>query len=208
MDTTAALSAFGAALLVGLSIAAPVGPIGLLTIQRSLQQGSAAGLATGLGAAVADAAYGAVGAFGVAWLVRALTTLRLPLALAGGAFLLWMAWGLWRSAPAQRAAAVPGAAGLWRCFASTFVLTLSNPSTILSFIAIFGALAGRTQAASPWLLVAGVFTGSALWWLLLSQGVGRWRHRFDAMWQRRVNRTSAVLLAAIALWQAMVALRA
>ena len=84
-------AAFGQALLIGLSIAAPVGPIGLLVIQRTLARGAAVGLATGLGAAVADALYGAVGAFGVSTLIRALQAARVPLALLGGAFLLWLA---------------------------------------------------------------------------------------------------------------------
>jgi threonine/homoserine/homoserine lactone efflux protein len=198
---TSLLSVFAAAALVGLSIAAPVGPIGLLTIQRSLQQGSAAGLATGMGAAVADAVYGAVGAFGVAWLVQALTSARVPLALGGGAFLLWLAWRLWRAPVADKPADDEGGASLFRHFASTFALTLSNPATILSFIAIFGALAGRAAGASPWVLIAGVFCGSALWWLALSQGVSRLRHRFDAAWRRRINRASALLLTTFALWQ-------
>jgi len=86
------------AMLIGVSIAAPVGPIGLLTIQRSLQLGPRAGLATGLGAAVADALYGAVGAYGVHALIQALTAARLPLALGGGAYLLWMALQLLRAA--------------------------------------------------------------------------------------------------------------
>ena len=200
MDASA-LSVFGTAMLVGLSIAAPVGPIGLLTIQRSLQQGSAAGLATGLGAAVADGVYGAVGAFGVAWLVQALTSARIPLAIGGGGFLLWLAWTQWQAPSAARAAADGGGVSLWRHFAGTFALTLSNPSTILSFIAVFGALAARATGASPWLLIGGVFLGSALWWLLLSQAVSRLRHRFDERWRRRVNRASALLLAGFALWQ-------
>jgi len=193
---------FAKSLLIGLSIAAPVGPIGLLTIQRSLQLGPRAGLATGLGAAAADAAYGAVGAFGVAWLISALSAARLPLALFGGAFLLWMAWQLLRAPVTQTAARPVGApASLWRHFASTFVLTLSNPATIFSFIAVFGAMAGAGQVAAPWTMVSGVFIGSALWWLALSSGVGRLRGRFDARWQRRVNLFSAAVLAGFALWQ-------
>jgi len=87
------------ALLIGLSIAAPVGPIGLLVIQRTLQRGAVVGLATGLGAAAADGLYGALGAYGVSAVIGALQAARLPLALAGGAFLLWLAWRTWHSAP-------------------------------------------------------------------------------------------------------------
>jgi threonine/homoserine/homoserine lactone efflux protein len=187
--------------LIGLSIAAPVGPIGLLTIQRSLHRGAAAGLATGLGAAVADALYGAVGAFGVSALIDWLTGARVPLAVGGGAFLLWLAWRSWHAAPAERVANAGSGADLLRCFAGTFVLTLSNPATILSFVAVFGSLAGRLHTGAPWTMVSGVLAGSALWWLALSQAVARTRSRFDARWRRRINRASALLLAGFALWQ-------
>ena len=191
---------FAQSLLIGLSIAAPVGPIGLLVIQRTLQRGARVGLATGLGAAVADALYGAVGAFGVSWVIDALVGARVPLALGGGAFLLWLAWRTWRAAPATQAAQA-GGGGLVASFAGTFVLTLSNPATIFSFIAVFGTLGARLAGGSPWTMIAGVLAGSALWWLLLSTGVARLRSRFDARAQAWVNRGSALLLAGFALWQ-------
>ena len=115
--TGSSSAVFVQSLLIGLSIAAPVGPIGLLTIQRTLHRGTAAGLATGLGAAAADAVYGAVGAFGVTALVNALTAARVPLVLGGGAFLLWMAFSIWRAPMAERAADVRGGPDLLRCFA-------------------------------------------------------------------------------------------
>lgn len=192
---------FAQSLLIGLSIAAPVGPIGLLVIQRTLQRGSIVGLATGLGAAAADALYGAVGAFGVSWLIDALVGARVPLALGGGAFLLWLAWRIWCSKPAETAAQAGGGSGLLSCFAGTFVLTLSNPATIFAFIAVFGMLGASMTVSSPWTMIAGVLVGSALWWLLLSAAVGRLRSRFDAPAQRWVNRSSALLLAGFALWQ-------
>jgi threonine/homoserine/homoserine lactone efflux protein len=191
---------FAQSLLIGLSIAAPVGPIGLLVIQRTLQRGSLVGLTTGLGAAAADALYGAVGAFGVSWLIDALVGARVPLAWGGGAFLLWLAWRIWQAPPVAQAAQASGGGAL-ASFAGTFVLTLSNPATIFSFIAVFGTLGARAAANQPWTMVAGVLAGSALWWLLLSLAVGRLRHRFDARAQRRVNRASALLLAGFALWQ-------
>lgn len=195
------MEAFAQALLIGLSIAAPVGPIGLLVIQRSLQQGQAAGLATGLGAALADAIYGALGAFGVQAVIGALQSARVPLALGGAGFLCWLAWKTWSAAPPARAAAAADARSLLGCLGGTLLLTLSNPATILSFVAVFGTLGARSAGASPWLMVAGVLIGSALWWLLLSAGVSRWRHRFDARRQRAVNRASALALAGFALWQ-------
>ena len=212
----AASALFAQSLWIGLSIAAPVGPIGVLVIQRTLRHGRATGVATGLGAAVADALYGAVGAFGVAALIGALQRARTPLALFGGAFLLWLAWRTWhapaddpslapRAGPdADAVAAARAAPSVSAAFAGTFVLTLSNPATILSFVAIFGALAGgAARPASPWLMVAGVFAGSALWWLLLCGAVGALRQRFGATARRVVARASALMLAAFALWQWM-----
>jgi arginine exporter protein ArgO len=90
---------------------------------------------------------------------------------------------------------------LLRYVAGTFVLTLSNPSTILSFMAVFGALAGRAPTASPWAMVLGVLVGSALWWLMLSTGVGWLRHRFQDGWLGLINWCSALLLAGLGLWQ-------
>jgi threonine/homoserine/homoserine lactone efflux protein len=204
---------FGQSLLIGLSIAAPVGPIGVLVIQRTLQQGRAAGLATGLGAALADAVYGAIGAFSVSWLVERLLALRTGLVLAGGAYLLWLAWRIATQPPAgsARGTARAPAGTLLRHAAGTFVLTLSNPATILSFMAVFGALAGGLRpgsaatgsptVAAPWLMVAGVGLGSALWWLALTGGIQALRSRFGDGWQLGVNRASAAVLAGIAVWQ-------
>ncbi len=193
------------AMLIGVSIAAPVGPIGLLTIQRSLDLGPRAGFATGMGAAVADGIYGAIGAYGVHGVIAAMSRARVPLSLAGAGFLLWMAWGLWRNKPTELAARVGPMVGsstsLWTHFSSTLLLTLANPATIFSFMAVFGALAARAVQAPPWLLVMGVFAGSACWWLLLSDLVGRMRERFDLRWRLYVQRASALLLAAFAVWQ-------
>jgi len=196
-----ALKLFAQSLLIGLSIAAPVGQIGVLAIQRTLQFGQAAGLATGLGAAVADALYGAVGAFGITVLIAWLVDHRTLFALVGSVVLLAMAWRIARQPAAARRTAEDRPAPLFTLFAGTFVLTLSNPTTILSFLAVFGAIAGRTTQASPWAMVSGVLVGSALWWLFLSAAVGRLRTRFDERWQHRVNLGSAALLAGFAFWQ-------
>ena len=186
---------------IGLSIAAPVGPIGLLVIQRTLRHGRAVGLATGLGAAVADAAYGAVGAFGVGVLINAMQHVRVPLALLGSAFLLWLAWRSWSAAVPVQGRQLVAAPRLWPSFAGTFLLTLSNPATILSFVAIFGAMSAQAVPGSPGWMVAGVLLGSGLWWVLLCAAVAALRHRFDARAQRRVGQVSALMLAGFALWQ-------
>ena len=187
--------------LIGLSIAAPVGQIGVLAIQRTLDHGRAAGLATGLGAALADAVYGAMGAFGVATLVAWLLGLRIWLGVFGAAFLLWLAWRIAHKAVVRVGGGQVPPGTLLRYVSGTFLLTLSNPTTILSFMAGFSALVGRAPTTSPWAMVAGVLVGSALWWCVLSGVVGALRDRFDARWQRGVDLCSAVLLAGLALWQ-------
>lgn len=180
-----------------------MGPIGVLVIQRTLSQGRAVGLATGWGAAVADAAYGAVGAFGVAAVIGALQSVRVPLVLGGSAFLLWMAWRTWAGAGEAAGAARTASAGqgLAAAFAGTFFLTLSNPATILSFIAVFGSMAAAGPPRAPGWLVAGVLVGSALWWLCLALAVGALRERFGSRARQVVGRLSALMLAAFAAWQ-------
>lgn len=204
MDTHASFPLAGLfvqSMLIGLSIAAPVGQIGILAIQRTLDHGRAAGLATGLGAAFADAVYGAIGAFGVSGLIQWLLGLKLWLGLFGGGFLLWLAWRIARQPPVRASGQHPPPGTLLRYVSGTFLLTLSNPTTILSFMAVFGALAGGAPVLSPWVMVLGVLLGSAVWWLILSTGVAWLRDRFDARWQRAVNLGSATLLAALGLWQ-------
>jgi threonine/homoserine/homoserine lactone efflux protein len=196
-----ALPLFMQSMLIGLSIAAPVGQIGVLAIQRTLDHGRAAGLATGLGAAFADAVYGAIGAFGVTTLIAWLLGIKMWLGLFGAAFLLWLAWRIATKPVVRSAGGHPPPGTLVRYVSGTFVLTLSNPTTILSFMAVFGALAGRAPAASPWAMVSGVLVGSALWWFMLSGVVAALRDRFDERWQRAVNLCSAALLAGLALWQ-------
>ena len=196
------------ALVVGLSVAAPVGPIGLLTIQRTVQRGFRMGFATGMGAAVADATYGTIGALGVTWLITALTAARVPLALGGAALLLFLAWRTWR-APLASQAAPTTSGGAWAAFGGTVLLTLANPATIVSFIAVFGVLAAGVQGSvSPVTMIAGVFLGSAAWWLFLAGAVSATRARFDDSWRRRINIGSALVLAAFAVWQVVLAVRA
>ncbi|HYD94936.1 MAG TPA: LysE family translocator [Noviherbaspirillum sp.] len=189
--------------LIGLSIAAPVGPIGLLCIQRTLDHGPRVGLATGLGAAVADAMYGAIGAFGVTAVITLLTASRTLLASGGALFLLWLAWSAWHSAEPKQAAAAKGGVKGWQAFGGTFLLTISNPMTILSFIAVFSSLAGGMAGASPAWMIAGVFVGSALWWFILVGMVGRLRERLQPVHLRWVRRGSALLLAGFAGYQLM-----
>jgi threonine/homoserine/homoserine lactone efflux protein len=188
-------------LLIGFSIAAPVGPIGMLCIRRTLAQGRATGLASGLGAASADAVYGCIAGFGLTFISGLLISQQSWLKLIGGAFLCYLGIRTLLAQPAERAAAA-GGMGLAGAYTSTFFLTLTNPTTILSFVAVFAGLGlasmGGNYAAAA-VLVLGVFVGSALWWLLLSSGVGLYRARFDTCALRWVNRISGGVITAFGL---------
>jgi threonine/homoserine/homoserine lactone efflux protein len=185
-------------LALGFSIAAPVGPIGVLCIRRTLADGRIIGFASGLGAATADGFYGAVAAFGLTAVSTLLTGQRFWLHLIGGAFLCYLALRTMLRKPAVRSAgATTGARGLAGAYGSTLALTLTNPATILSFAVIFAGLfpsGGRAGYGAAALLVAGVFCGSALWWLTLSTGVGLLRSRFDLHAMRLVNILSGIIL--------------
>ncbi|MEW6157201.1 MAG: LysE family transporter [Verrucomicrobiota bacterium] len=184
-------------LLIGFSIAAPVGPIGALCIRRTLSDGRAAGFVSGMGAATADAAYGAVAAFGLTAISDFLQAQQFWLRLAGGLFLVWLGAKTYLSRPAGPESRI-ASSGLASAYATTLFLTLTNPMTIFSFIGIFAGLglgaggAGNHFAASQ--LVLGVFIGSALWWLLLSGGVGLFRSGLDATKLVWVNRLSGLII--------------
>jgi threonine/homoserine/homoserine lactone efflux protein len=196
-------------LLLGFSIAAPVGPIGILCIRRTLADGRASGLVSGLGAATADAVYGCVAAFGLTLISNLILGLRTWLNLAGGAFLCYLGVRTLLAQPAEEAAPA-GDGGLWRAYLSTFFLTLTNPMTILSFAATFAGLglAGVSGGyGASVALVLGVLTGSALWWLLLSGGVSLFRARFDARALRWLNRISGLVLLGFGLWALLSLLR-
>lgn len=183
---------FGRGLVLGFSIAAVVGPIGVLCIRRTLATGFAIGFVSGLGAATADAAYAAVASFGITALASLLIDQRLWLRLVGGAFLLYLGLRTLRAAPASRAADLPATGvRLAGAYSSTLALTLSNPMTIMSFAAIFAGI-----GASGSDLVAGVFAGSAAWWLVLATLVSRLRARLDARWLRAINVASGALISA------------
>jgi threonine/homoserine/homoserine lactone efflux protein len=182
--------------VIGISIAAPVGPIGVLCIRRTLAEGRIAGLVTGLGAATADAVYGCIAAFGLTFVSSFLISQQTWLRLIGGVFLCYLGIRTFVAKPAEQTISAEGA-GLGGTYASTFFLTLTNPMTILAFAAIFAGL-GLSSAGGDYLsailLVIGVFLGSALWWLLLSSGIGLFRDRFRVSGLVWVNRISGVII--------------
>jgi threonine/homoserine/homoserine lactone efflux protein len=192
-----AVELLGRGIIIGFTIAAPVGPIGVLCIRRTLNDGRWIGLLSGLGAATADAIYGAIAGFGITWLTNLLVNQTIWFRIVGGLFLCYLGVRTFLSkasdTPAQ--ASSRGAIG---AYLSTVVLTLTNPATILSFAAIFAGLglastAAKDHAGALW-LVAGVFLGSALWWLILSYGANLVRERLTVRWLTWLNRISGLIL--------------
>lgn len=185
----------GRGLVIGFSIAAPVGPIGVLCIRRTLAEGRASGFVSGLGAASADAVYGAVAGFGLTAVSNALVGGQTWLRLVGGLFLCYLGLRTLLAHPTAGAVSLP-ARGLAGAYATTFALTLTNPMTILSFAAIFAGLgiAAARDYGSAALLVLGVFSGSALWWLILSGIAGSLRGAMAARQLRRVNIAAGSLI--------------
>ncbi len=183
-------------LLIGFSIAAPVGPVGVLCIRRTLVAGRASGLVSGLGAATADALYGSVAAFGIVFISDLLVSQQYWLHLVGGLFLCYLGVRTLISHPSEGDTRSVEK-GLFSAYISTFFLTLTNPLTILSFASVFAGLGlagARRDYLSSASLVAGVFTGSACWWLLLSWGVSLFRQRFTVRMLRWANITSGIII--------------
>lgn len=192
---------FGKSLLLGLAVAAPLGPIGALCINRTLERGFAAGVAGGLGTALADAIYASLAAVGFSAFSAALAMIDAPLRLVGGLFMLWLGWKSMVPKPV-RAAAQIGARDLLGTIAATFLLTITNPMTILSFAAIFAGLglADAPGAINAALVVIGVFSGSLLWWCILSGGVALVRQRLPESFALQVSRASGLILIGFGLY--------
>jgi threonine/homoserine/homoserine lactone efflux protein len=189
-------------LIIGLSIAAPVGPIGVLCIRRTLAEGWIYGLISGLGAATADAFYGSIAGFGLTFISNIFVSHQVWLRLIGGLFLCVLGIKTLLSKPVEKAASTKGN-GLVVAYGSILLLTLTNPMTIISFVAIFtglGLIGTSKNYLSAGILVFGVFIGSALWWLILCSGVGLFREKFNNRGLLWVNRISGVIITCFGLF--------
>ncbi len=203
MGKTVDFLLFGKASAVGVLIAAPVGPIGLLCMQRTLTSGLKVGLMSGLGAASADAVYGAVGAFGLTAVIQLFTAISGPLAIFGALFLAWMGVRLLKTPAGAQAASATSASGALKAFVSAMLLTLANPMTILSFIAVFAGLSSNIEVtpSAAVTMVSGVFVGSTIWWLMLTGSVALLRHKVGNPALAKISQGAGVLLIGFAGWQ-------
>lgn len=186
---------------IGAVIAMPFGAVGMLCLQRAIAMGLRVGLLSGMGAAAADAFYGAVAAFGLTFVSDFLARHARLLQAAGGLFLIGMGIRLLLAQAAPKPAEVPKRryAG---AFVSVFLLTLTNPLTVVGFLAIFagfglGRIEARTGEATA--VVAGVFCGSMVWWAAIALGGKLLRLRLLAR-MRTIKRVCGALITAFGLW--------
>lgn len=189
---------------VGLAVAAPVGAIGVLCIHRTLTYGRFIGLISGLGAATADSVYGCIAGFGLATLSNFLVDRAFWFQSIGGLFLIYLGVKTFSAKPKSEAIEETRS-GFSNAYFSTFLLTLTNPTTILSFIGIFAGL-GLVNSGNNYqealLLVVGVFTGSAAWWLFLSFTIDRLHktiHFGNLHWLNRLSGVGIITYGILAL---------
>jgi threonine/homoserine/homoserine lactone efflux protein len=195
------LTLFIKGLVIGLSLAVPVGPIALLCIRRTLTRGGLSGFASGLGAATADSVFACIAGFGLTFISNWLFCHELLIRLVGGVLLCYVGAKIFFSVPVEKQSAGERQ-DFFGDYVSTFLLTITNPLTILSFIAAFsvvgmgGAQGGFLLTA---ILVVGVFLGSTLWWMILSSLVHIFHGTLSLSGLQRVNRISGTLIAGFGL---------
>lgn len=187
-------------LVLGFSIAAPIGPIGVLCIRRTIAGGRNSGFVSGLGAATVDAFYSSVAAFGLTIISSFLLNQFKWLRYIGGFFLCYLGYSTFFSKLSEEKVKTHGY-GLVSDYFSTLLLTLANPTTIISFIALFASF-GIVNAGFDhnMVLVMGVFMGSAFWWFILSSIVSIFRVQFDNRWMSWSNRISGIVIFAFGLF--------
>lgn len=188
-------------ILIGFVVAVPVGPLGLLCINRALIMGPLCGLFSGFGVATADALAAGIAALGITLISGFLIDHQFLLRLLGGSFLFYLGIKIYRTKPLAQASP-NGVNGLFGAYATTFLLTFSNPVTILSFIAIYAgwqvqSLHGHFFGAA--VLTLGVFLGSALWWVALFIALTAFREHFSLEILGWVHKISGVAIAGIGL---------
>lgn len=176
--------------MAGLAIAAPVGPVNVLCASRTLARGRTSGLVSGMGVAAADAFYGAIAAFSITLVIDFLRREEFWIRVIGGILLVGIGVVYFRKHP-QSLSQKGGNESTHSDFVSALILTLTNPTTVLSFMAVLTAM-GMGEHRPGWLslvLVGGIFTGSMAWWTILVLIVNRLRDRFNDRaigWMNRI----------------------
>jgi len=184
---------------IGLAVAAPVGPMSLLCMRRTLTRGWRWGLATGAGIAIGDGIYAAVAALGLAGVSAFVLAWEKQLHLAAGLFLIWLGLKTFFTKDEGRVADEGSAASVGASFLGSVALTLTNPPTIVMFAAVFTALAPTSgfDPAVALATVGGVVAGSLLWWVGVVTAVSGLRHALGRTVRRWIDRVAGVVLAVL-----------
>jgi threonine/homoserine/homoserine lactone efflux protein len=190
-------------LLVGILIAAPVGPVNVLCIQRAIERGFWGGIAAGIGSVTGDGLIALCAGLGVGTVSGAVQTHRAIIQLIGGLALIAFGMRLYFSAPGlQMISEAEASTARLRDFAwdipQTFFLTITNPGAVLGLFAVFGGVSTFVEVHSTidvLLMVAAIVGGSMLWWITLSNFIGRYRHQIDVRRLHTINRIAGLLLA-------------
>jgi threonine/homoserine/homoserine lactone efflux protein len=187
--------------VMGLIAAVPIGPVNLICIRRTFAFGTLNGFVSGLGAALGDGIFAAITGFGLTWIAQLIEGYATIIELIGGAMMVWMGYRIFVSPPVLRCPEEkPEGVGtnLMQAMASTFLLTVTNPATLLAFTVMFAGLGGLAGGAGTFhdagFVVAGVIGGSAGWWLALTTVIGLFHTRIDEAAMRRINRGSGFLV--------------
>lgn len=182
-------------ILIGIIFGMPVGAVGALSVQRTINQGFLAGLISGAASSVADSLYACIGAFGLTFISDFLLRYQLPINLTGALLLIIMAIRMMRKEKAQTS--VHGDVKGWlSVFISAFVIAITNPAAILSFLFAFSVFGihgslGFMKGAS---LVIGVFIGTFLWWLLLVSLTSYMKRKLKGDWFGKANKLFGAIL--------------
>ncbi|WP_018338514.1 LysE family translocator [Butyricimonas synergistica] len=188
-------------MLVGLMVSIPLGPMGVLIIQKTLHKGALSGFIAGMGAASADLFYAAVAAFGLGFVINIVQAHELLLQIIGGIFLIVIGLKIYFDNPIrqirQRRQGRVSKTGLLGDYLSLFFLTVSNPITVVVFMAVFAGMSVFGESSSllgEVLVVAGVLLGGGVWWYTLSTLVNIFRKKFRLRVLITINRVSGMVI--------------
>jgi len=191
--------------LAGLAIAIPVGPVNVLCISRTIAKGRFSGIVSGLGAATADTFYGAIAGFSISLIINFLIEEKFWIRLVGGALLIAIGILYWFKKP--KSLDEKSEESAHSDYVTTLILTLTNPTTVLSFLAVLAAL--RLGESRPWtltlFLVLGIFVGSMIWWIVLAMIAGHFRRRFNDRAVLWMNRIGAIAIAGFGIFTMLIA---
>ena len=195
------MSLFWKGIVAGFLMAAPLGPMGVVCIKRTLTHGRLSGFATGLGTATIDALYSSVAAFSLVLISTFVLNHASAIQSMGAVILFYLGISIFREKPKKPSSENALQKNLAKDYGSALILTICNPITILSFMAALAALevASNSETASPFMLVGGVFLGSLLWWIILSTTMGGMRNGLTLQRIQKINQISGSIIIVLAL---------